>query len=133
TARLRFDKAEAALYELHAGVPQGSPLSSILFNLYLASLYETLYRDGLQVVGFADDTNLITYNSDIAANYRRLESAWITYENWARTRGITFAPEKSELIYFSRAQAAPQQKVRLSGNAIKPVELTKFLGIWFDR
>src|SRR5208337_880478 len=107
TARLRFDRVEAVLYELYAGVPQGSPLSSILFNLYLASLYEALYRDGLQVVGFADDTNLITYSSDLAANCRRLESAWITCENWALTCSMTVATEKSELIYFSRAQAAP--------------------------
>ena len=85
------------------------------------------------MVGFVDDINLITYSSDIAANCRRLESAWITCENWARTRGMTFAPEKSELIYFSRAQAAPQQKVRLTGNTIKPVESARFLGVWLDR
>src|SRR5208337_621402 len=63
TARLRFDGMEAAPRELLAGIPQGSPLSSILFNLYLASLYEALRRDGLQVVGFVDDINLITYSS----------------------------------------------------------------------
>ena len=45
-----------------AGVLQGSPLSPILFILYIALLYETLRRL-LEIViySFIDDTNLLAF------------------------------------------------------------------------
>jgi hypothetical protein len=133
TARLRFDGEATQPFDLLAGVPQGSPLSSILFILYIASLYEAIRVDGVLVVGFADDTNLLSYSSDIAANCRRLESAWKQCEAWARTRGMKFAPEKSELLHFTRAHKAPAQRVRLGNASVKPVESARFLGVWLDR
>jgi retron-type reverse transcriptase len=80
TARLRFDGETTQPFNLLAGVPQGSPLSPILFILYIASLYEAIRVDGVLVVGFADDINLLSYSSDVAANCRRLESVWKQYE-----------------------------------------------------
>ncbi len=101
--RLRFDDIEAVLQELHIRVPQGSPLFLILFILYIASLYKELEEKGITVIGFADDTNLIIYNSDVAANYKCLEYTWVVCERWTIIRGMTFAPEKSELIHFTQA------------------------------
>jgi hypothetical protein len=115
TARLRFDGETTEPFDLPTGVPQGSPLSPILFILYIASLYEAIKVDGIKVVGFADDTNLLSYSNDIDANCRRLESAWKQCEAWARTRGMEFAPAKSELLHFTRVESA------------------RFLGVWLDR
>ena len=133
TARLRFDGETTEPFDLLAGVPQGSPLSPILFILYIASLYEAIRVDGILVVGFADDTNLLSYSNDIEANCRRLESAWKQCETWARTRGMQFAPGKSELLHFTRAHQAPTQRVKLGDTSIKPVESARFLGVWLDR
>jgi hypothetical protein len=55
---------ETPLFLVDAGVPQGSPLSPILFLLYIAKLYE---------IGFVDDTNLLTYLESIEENYKKLE------------------------------------------------------------
>ena len=77
---------------LEAGVPQGSPLSPILFLLYIATLYEALAKSpGLLVVGFADDINLMVFSGNAQANCRRLENAWRICERWAKSRGIEFA------------------------------------------
>ncbi len=81
---------------LSAGVPQGSPLSLILFLLRIASLYEALEAvEALVVVGFADDANFISGNRDIAANAQRLELAWTICVRWAQTRGMVFAPKRA--------------------------------------
>ncbi len=130
---LRFDDAEAALRELYVGVLQGSPLSPILFILYIASLYEELEGEGITVVGFADDTNLIVYSSDVAANCERLERVWAVCERWAVTRGMAFALEKSELMHFTRVHAPPKQMIQLLGADVAPVESARFFGVWLDR
>jgi hypothetical protein len=134
TASLFFDEEAAPPREVTAGVPQGSPFSPILFLLYTTSLYTLLQRHtGLITVGFADDLNLLAFGRDTTETRRHLEGAWQTCSQWARTRGMEFAPEKSELLHLTRAHAAPTTPVRLDGRVISPVQEARFLGVWVDR
>jgi hypothetical protein len=134
SARLMFDGEASAPIQIRAGVPQGSPLSPILFLLYIASLYEALEKHGnLTVIGFADDTNLLVASRDVQENCRRLESAFRVCERWARTRGMEFAPQKSELMHFTRKHTGISKGVRLADRMIAPVESARFLGVWLDR
>jgi hypothetical protein len=134
TASLYFDGESTPPYSITAGVPQGSPLSPILFLLYTASLY-TLLQDqgGLIAVGFADDLNLLAFGKDTQATRRHLESAWQICSQWAQTRGMEFAPEKSELVHLTRSRVAPTTPVQLDQQIIAPVQEARFLGIWIDR
>ena len=133
-SRLIFDGQTSEPFDLVTGVPQGSPLSPILFLLYMTPLYEALEKHGnITVIGFSDDTNLLVAGRDIAANCRYLESAFRVYEDWARTRGLKFAPHKSELMYFTRKHTNITQGVCLSGQTIAPVESVQFLGVWLNR
>ena len=130
TAELLFDGEASGKIPLRAGVPQGSGLSPILFILYISTLYDALKQHaGLVVVGFADDTNLMVFSRNVRTNCRRLEEAWTTCEEWARTSGMEFAPQKSELIHFTRAHLAPGDKVRLGEATVVLVELARFLRV----
>lgn len=135
SATLVFDGEESELIPIEAGVPQGSPLSPILFILYIATLYEAIEaaHPGIGIIGFADDTNLLAISRDPAANAWRLERVWDTCERWARTRGMQFEPGKSELVHFTRARTPPQASVRLGASIVKPEESARFLGVWLDR
>ncbi len=85
------------------------------------------------MVGFADDTNLIIYNSDVVTNCECLECVWVMCERWVVTRGMAFALKKSELIHFIRVHALPKQMVQLSGTDVAPMESARFFGIWLDQ
>lgn len=141
-AQLSFDGREAEPVLLRAGVPQGSPLSPILFILYIATLYEALeaQHPHLLIVGFADDTNLMAFGQTAKACCMQLQDAWATCTSWAKSRGMQFAPEKSELMHFSRERRNPTASLRLGTKddsekslLIKPVETARFLGVWLDR
>ena len=77
TTTLIVDDKETAPRQLNAGVPQGSPLSPILFLFYNAPLLEVANQLDLPMIplGFADDINLLTYGEATVVNYTNLELA----------------------------------------------------------
>lgn len=134
TARLRFDGETTAAIPVRAGVPQGSPLSPILFILYISTLYETLKEvPNILVVGFADDTNILSFGPDTEAVKEGLLRAWKKCEEWSRAAGLTFNPTKSELIYFTKRRKKIKDRIQTGGVQVKPRKAVKFLGIWLDR
>jgi hypothetical protein len=59
---LQFDGYESKSIDIRTGVPQGSPLSPILFILYSSALYDGIRGvNGVVAVGFADDITLLSY------------------------------------------------------------------------
>ena len=134
TARLIFDGEAIECRLIRAGVPQGSPLSPILFILYISTLYDDLQRlKGTTVVGFADNINILAFNRDTPGCCRRLEEAWRIYDRWAAARGIQFKASKSKLIYFTRAHALQTETIDLGATNLEPTEDARFLGVWLDR
>ena len=71
------DGEETAPQQLLARVPQGSPLSPILFLFYNALSLEALSLPELRLsaLGFVDNINLLTYSESTAVNCNILESA----------------------------------------------------------
>jgi hypothetical protein len=134
-AYFAFDNQRSIMFKIAARVPQGSPLSPVLFLLYIATLYTDLKaaHPRLFIIGFANDTNLLAVNSTIKANKRLLKAAWGVYQQWAQKTGIMFAPEKSELLHFSGSGAAITLPLRLGNKEIQPSYETRLLEIWLNR
>jgi hypothetical protein len=104
TTTLLVDGEETAPRQLATGVPQGSPLSPILFLFYNAPLLEAVYQPELPTLplGFADDVNLLSYGESTATTCANLELSHEQCLDWARTHGMRFAPSKYTLTHFTR-------------------------------
>jgi len=59
--KLMFGGFESQWFSMETGIPQGSPLSPILFLLFIAELLDSLQRpsDATLGFGFVGDTNLL--------------------------------------------------------------------------
>jgi hypothetical protein len=97
-------------YYIDRGVPQGSPLSPILFLLYTTLLLEILCEqdpDGKSLrftVAFADDNYIIRVDDSIPENCKKLSTDMKLCEKWAEDHDMAFGRHKLEAMNFSRSR-----------------------------
>jgi hypothetical protein len=80
---------ENSLEKVELGIPQGSPISPILYLFYNADLLES-YEDtslSLSPTGFADDVTLIVYSRTVERNCELLKKAYKKCLKWVKTHG----------------------------------------------
>ena len=118
------------------GVPQGSPLSSTLFLVYINDLLcslDTLRR--LRSQGFADDLALwICGALHSGSIHPTLRHALWRAEKWSNTWRMRFHPQKCECMTFSGKTIVVQRKFTafLYGEKLPYTHELRYLGIWFD-
>ena len=92
------------IFEVRTGIPQGSPISPILYLFYNADLLEICERPGTNTnaIGFVDDINVLAYGKTTEENCKTLEEIHKKCERWVIRHGSVSAPKKYELIHLSR-------------------------------
>ena len=69
--------------EVQVGIPQGSPLSLILYLFYSVELVEGYQRayKRVSMIAFVDDTNIVVYGDSNVANCRVLKRVYKVCEH----------------------------------------------------
>ncbi len=118
------------------GIPQGSPVSPILFLFFNAPLIERCAEAKLklQVGGFVNDIYLLAYRKSTKVNCETLRKAHEICLQWAGTHGATFAPKKYELIHLIRSLGKFNMRasVDLGSVTAKPKANIRVLGLQID-
>ena len=76
--RVAFDGYESEWVQTNSGIPQGSPISPILFLFFISELLEGMQSVEEKQLGFRfmDDTNIITWGDSAQENCKRLEEVY---------------------------------------------------------
>src|SRR5436305_9119998 len=134
-----FPGYESEWIQTQTGIPQGSPLSPILFLFFISELLADFQRVNGDTLGFGfvDDTNLITWGNTAQENCQRLTSAHNRCIAWAKRHGAVFAPEKYQIIHFTRRRRHPPgdlaSTVRINGHPATVQESSmRVLDVWVD-
>jgi len=121
------------------GIPQGSPLSPILYVFYNATLVEGAINRQGGSIGFVDDFNAWVAGESVEENTRRIQNTVIPKaEQWARESGATFEAEKTGFIHFRTPTDAretsgqPTVSLTFNGTDIPPQDAIKVLGVTLD-
>ena len=136
TTALTINARTTDTFSIHTGIPQGSPLSPILYLFYNADLLEMCERPGSKTsaIGFVDDVNILAYSTSTEENCKTLEKLHRECEKWAKRHGSVFAPQKYELIHFARnpKKFNMTKCVSITGNEVAPKPDIRVLGLQVD-
>lgn len=117
-------------------IPQGSPLSPILYLFYNVDLLEicSSFSTQLTVGGFIDDTILLATGSSIEENCEKLKESNRLCIDWAKKYVSKFDPSKYQLVHLSRKRNTDiNWELVISGNhIIKAQKSGILLGVEID-
>jgi len=135
--QVRLDNALSQRRYLTAGVPQGSHIAPLLFNLYIDSLPSSCPNVPVRL--FADDTSILrsVSSQDSLATYQRvLQDDALDCEQWATHVGASFNPLKSQHLRFtsprSKNATTPTPVITLAGIQLHQPTYHRHLGVALD-
>ena len=91
--------------DVETGVPQGLPVSPVLFVIYLSGLFgkveEKEEEYGSEGISFVDDVAWVVEGEDVGECTQRLERCGVETTIWAKKTACRFNIEKTEAMLFT--------------------------------
>ena len=126
---------QSSTYRVSTGIPQGSPISSILFLFFNTDLVEHCAWSTHRVIGlgFVDNVNILACGDSTEENCHLLKKVHDDCLAWASHHGATFAPQKYELMHLTCSRKFNMAaSIQLPGGLKTPSPTVQVLGVLLD-
>ena len=127
---ITLNNIRSTLASVNCGVPQGSILGPLLFNIYINDLPQ-IDNNAANYILYADDTNIMFSSDDPYSLFQKLNNVLSTSISWFDRNHLTLNMDKTTYMYIKpRADILAFQP---PPNIINRTEETKFLGVFFTQ
>lgn len=114
------------------GVPQGSVLSPILFNVAINDVVDNVSFP-IKPALFADDLTISLPCSDIGLGEEVLQEAINKLYQWSLSNGLQFSTTKTAAVHFCRRNHCQHKiNVHINGTPVPTFDKIRYLGVVFD-
>lgn len=132
--RILLGNHRSELFTQENGLPQGSILSSVLFNIHINFIQNLQIPRGIKMLLYADDILVYISSKNLQNIHVEFQSFLNNLSTSFESIGLGIAPTKSKAIIFSRKRKAEVSSVFTINNFNIPYDnVIKYLGIWFDK
>lgn len=118
--------------KLTAGVPQGSILGPILWNIMYDGILRLELLDGVEIVGFADDIVILTTGDTVGAVESVVECTIEKIQRWLEGNLLQMARHKTEIVVVSNRRKNVTAHLEHGGDTITSKRHIKYLGVMID-
>jgi hypothetical protein len=111
------------------GVPQGSILGPLLFDLYINDLPKIINKTSAPII-FPDDTSILFAQSDPIDLNKNICIVFTTLNKWLRANQLSLNFNKTNYVHFTtKRNMSVNLKIGCNNNFITSSSYTKFLGV----
>ena len=127
--KVRINDTTSETKQINAGVPQGSKISPLLFNLYVADFPTT---NNTEVALYADDSAIYSSSKDAETITQNIQAHLNEIQKWGEKWKIKLNPQKSTAVLFTNRRPKTPGNLKLYGNSIPWSPNIKYLGVILD-
>ena len=130
--RVGVDETYSTWLDLIVGVPQGSILGPLLFNIYLNDLMLYFTDSDVGICNYADDNTLYTSGDSVIEVKQNLKRSLTVVSSWFCNNGLQLNADKCNLIVFGKPRPS-SLTLTFNGEDLEECQQVKLLGITIDR
>ena len=132
SCQLQYQGSPKVFASVSVGAPQGSPVSLLLFVIYVSRLYCEIPH-GLSL-SYVDDFGLTVSSASYRRNIQIQQKEYARLKARGARLGVGFSVPKTELIYWPTNRdrdPISNATIHLDGSVFAPKVEVRWLGYWF--
>lgn len=131
---LIIDDEEEAKMELSCGVPQGSILGPLLWNIYYDPLLRMEIPTSSKIIAYADDIVIITKGTNKMEIEKEINETVAKIISWMKEHMLKIAAHKTEVVLLvSKRVFCREIAIKVDGVEIRSKKSVKYLGVHFEQ